>query len=141
MRHNMWILMYCAIRGISRTDWKFFLTNIPPISPPSFMNTATLPILGTQEQGRKVRKDSQYTAEERAVLTVYKKAYKATTSYSQRDALLRGSIFPDIFNFWYIKEQSMPTETETLERRKVSHAPVRSESAKDSPESLSVDTK
>lgn len=79
------------------------------------------PGLDTQAEGRKQRKGCQYTTEERAILGNYKVAYKATTTHAERDALLRGSIFPDIYNYWFQKEGGSPPEAEIAIRRKVSN--------------------
>jgi hypothetical protein len=83
------------------------------------MTTHMPGIDATLEPTRKARKGSLYTDEERVILGKYKAAYKATTTHSQRDALLRGSIFPEIFNYWFQKEQIMPIESEIVIRRKV----------------------
>jgi hypothetical protein len=72
-----------------------------------------------QDEVRKARKGCQYSNEERNILQKYKAAYKATINHSERDLLLRSRIFPDMYNFWFQKEQVMPTETETAVRRKV----------------------
>jgi Ni,Fe-hydrogenase III component G len=83
------------------------------------------PHLSPEAPSRKIRKESQYTQEERTVLGKYRAEYKATTTHSQRDTLVRGKIFPDMFNFWYQKEQRLPNETETEERKKVGRGVIR----------------
>jgi hypothetical protein len=100
------------------------------------MNTPMIAIQDIQEPVRKARKGCQYTDEERAVLGKFKAAYKATTNHSQRDALMRGSIFPEMWNFWFQKEQVMPTEEQTLSRRKVRLTQFFGDTSQHSPESL-----
>jgi hypothetical protein len=79
------------------------------------------PGLDTQAEGRKQRKGCQYTTEERAILGNYKVAYKATTTHAERDALLRGSIFRNIYNYWFQREGDLLTEAEIMIRREVSN--------------------
>lgn len=72
-----------------------------------------------QAKPRKVRKECSYTTEERAILAKYKEEYLATTSHQQRDQLLRGEVFCDMFNYWHGRDGVDLTEEETSTRQKV----------------------
>jgi hypothetical protein len=78
----------------------------------------------TQQPARKDRTLCLYTREERAIFSKYKVAYKATTTPTQRIALLRNEVLPVIHNYWYSKEGVMPTDAEIETRNQVSPASV-----------------
>jgi hypothetical protein len=71
------------------------------------------------EWTHKARKGCQYNAEERAVLSKYKEAYKKQTTHVDRENLLRGKILVDIFNYWFTKEGVMPSADEATRRIEV----------------------
>jgi hypothetical protein len=52
---------------------------------------------------RKPRGDCKYTREEIAILNKYKAQYMKTTTYADRDVLLRTKICVDLFNYWIDK--------------------------------------
>jgi hypothetical protein len=52
---------------------------------------------------RRPRGDCKYTREETAILSKYKAQYQKTTTYAERDVLLRTKICVDLFNYWIDK--------------------------------------
>lgn len=74
-----------------------------------------------QGQTRRARQECRYTEEERAVLSKYKEEYRSKTNHDERDQLLREKVFVDIFNYWFAKEQVMPSPSENKKRIEVLH--------------------
>lgn len=77
------------------------------------------PVTEVPEKLRKTRKECSYTAAERAILAKHKEAYLATTSHHERDRLLRGEVFIDMFNYWFDGDKVVMTEEEIVEKQKV----------------------
>jgi len=92
----------------------------PPPTPTTTIVQPTPTPTVVPVPARKSRRTCIYTLEERAVLGVYKREYKASTNHHERGNLLRNRLLPAIFNHWYQKDQVMPSEDVALKRRKVS---------------------
>ena len=76
-------------------------------------------LAATQQQPAKRRKDCQYNDKEKEVLCKYKDEYKGLRTHAEREALLRGKVFVDIFNYWLQEEGKMPTEEMVTKRIEV----------------------
>ena len=63
---------------------------------------------------RKPRKQSEYSTQERSIMSKYKEEYKAKTG-KERENVLRGKVLVDIFNFWHSKGVELD-EPETEKR-------------------------
>ena len=56
---------------------------------------------------RKVRKDCQYSAEERAIFDRHKVEYMATTTHKERESLLQNRLLLDLNDYWAAREGRM----------------------------------
>lgn len=74
------------------------------------MSTAVPGILQAIQKTRKIRKECEYTPEERAVLGKYKEEYKSKTTTEEREMLLRTRILVDIFNHWHTQNVDLSPE-------------------------------
>ena len=105
----------CGATCVLRTDVKY--TDAPLIK--DVLISPMPPVTEVPEKLRKTRKECSYTAAERAILTKHKEAYLATTSHQERDQLLRGAVFIDMFNYWFDGDKVVMTEEEIVEKQKV----------------------
>ena len=69
-----------------------------------------------QHQSNESRQGCRYSKEERAILSKYKEEYKAKTTPEGREQVLKQKVFVDIFNYWFSKEGTMPSEEESKKR-------------------------
>jgi len=69
----------------------------------------------------KPRRGSRYTEAERKVLSKYKDEYRSKTTAQEREQLLKQKVLVDIFNYWFSKEGTFPSEEESKQRVKVSY--------------------
>ena len=104
------IISHARIYGITLIIFHFDLSMASQIS--AFLAS-------TQQRSQNPRRDCLYTSEEWEVLSKYKEEYKSLRTQEEREALLKGKIFVDMFNFWYNEEQSIPSAEECNHRIKV----------------------
>jgi hypothetical protein len=77
------------------------------------------PLAAIPCQTSKPRRGSRYSEEERALLSKYKDEYKSKTTAQDREQLMKQKVLVDIFNYWFSKEGTIPSEEESKKRVKV----------------------
>jgi hypothetical protein len=80
-----------------------------------------LPVTEAHMTPHKTHKQFTYSDAERAILGKYKEAYLATISQQEQDQLLRGGVFPDIFNYWHARDSAELTKEKMVIQKKVKH--------------------
>jgi len=66
-------------------------------------------LVALEERTHRTRKGCQYNEEEKAVLSKHKEEYMSKTTPTDREQVLKTKILVDIFNYWSVKEEIVPT--------------------------------
>jgi hypothetical protein len=73
----------------------------------------------TQRRPQKGRQGCHYNTKEKEVLCKYKDEYKSKKTAVEREALLKGKILVDIFNYWHSLDNTFLTEEVATKRIQV----------------------